>query len=426
VQMDQGDLAAALTSFRASLAIADLLAKSDPGNARWQRDLSVSYDNVGDVQMDQGDLAAALASYEASQAIRDLLAKSAPGNAGGQRDLSVSCNKVGDVQKAQGDLPAALASYQASLAIREGLAKSDPANAGWQRDLSAVHNKVGKVQLDQGDLPAALASYQSGLAIAEKLAKSDPSNAGWQRELSISHDNVGDVQMEQGDLPAALTSYQTGLAVMQRLLTLDPDNAGWLRDLAISYNKAGYAQFDLGRVEEALHDFNAAVQIGKAPNNSEIYWRRALAKLYTNDAAGAADDAAMALKLESTNPYYAIWLHIARARERQNDGDELAANAKHIDSSRWPWPVVALFLGSMNPDETQAAALSADQHSTRLGHSCEADFYIGVYRIEKGAQTDARTLLQSAADHCPHNFIEYAAAMLELKQLDGWAGAPPK
>jgi hypothetical protein len=35
-----------------------------------------------------------------------------PGNAGWQRDLSVSHNKIGDVQRAQGDLTAALASYR--------------------------------------------------------------------------------------------------------------------------------------------------------------------------------------------------------------------------------------------------------------------------------------------------------------------------
>ena len=62
--------------------------------------------------------------------------KSDPDNAGWQRDLSVSFNKVGDVQVAQGDLPAALKSFRDSLAIRDRLSKSDPDNAGWQRDLS--------------------------------------------------------------------------------------------------------------------------------------------------------------------------------------------------------------------------------------------------------------------------------------------------
>ena len=91
--------------------------------------------------MAQGNLPAALTSYQAGLAIMERLAKSDPGNAGWQRDLSVSYKKVGDVQVAQGNLPAALTSYQAGLAITERLAKSDPGNAGWQRDLSVSYEQ---------------------------------------------------------------------------------------------------------------------------------------------------------------------------------------------------------------------------------------------------------------------------------------------
>ena len=89
------------------------------------------------MQVAQGNLPAALKSYRDSLAITERLAKADPGNAGWQRDLSVSYNKVGDVQEAQGDLPAALKSYQATASpSADRLAKADPGNAGWQRDLS--------------------------------------------------------------------------------------------------------------------------------------------------------------------------------------------------------------------------------------------------------------------------------------------------
>ena len=65
-----------------TLAIAERLAKADPGNAGWQRDLSVSHERIGEVQQAQGDLAAALTSYQASLAIAERLAKADPGNAG--------------------------------------------------------------------------------------------------------------------------------------------------------------------------------------------------------------------------------------------------------------------------------------------------------------------------------------------------------
>jgi hypothetical protein len=47
-----------------TLSCRSRLAKADPGNAGWQRDLSVSHEKIGDVQVEQGDLAAALASYQ--------------------------------------------------------------------------------------------------------------------------------------------------------------------------------------------------------------------------------------------------------------------------------------------------------------------------------------------------------------------------
>ncbi len=93
----QGNLPEALKAYRDSLAIGERLAKADPGNAGWQRDLSVSYDKVGDVLVAQGNLPEALKAYRDSLAIRERLAKADPGNAGWQRDLSVSYNKVGDV-----------------------------------------------------------------------------------------------------------------------------------------------------------------------------------------------------------------------------------------------------------------------------------------------------------------------------------------
>ena len=53
MQLAQGDLPAALTSYRASHAIRERLAKADPGNAEWQRDLIVSYVKLSDVTGDK-------------------------------------------------------------------------------------------------------------------------------------------------------------------------------------------------------------------------------------------------------------------------------------------------------------------------------------------------------------------------------------
>ena len=67
----------------------------------------MSYDRVGDVLVAQGNLPEALKTFREGLAIGASCGAD-PGNAGWQRDLSVSNNKVGDVLVAQGNLPEAL------------------------------------------------------------------------------------------------------------------------------------------------------------------------------------------------------------------------------------------------------------------------------------------------------------------------------
>jgi tetratricopeptide (TPR) repeat protein len=121
----------------------------------------------------QGDLAGALQAYEDARRVRERLAASDPGNAGWQRDLSVSWNKLGDVRVAQGDLAGALEAYQQDLAIAEGLAGSDPGNAGWQRDLIESHWSMAKVLERLPERKAEAGTHwREALAITRRLADS--------------------------------------------------------------------------------------------------------------------------------------------------------------------------------------------------------------------------------------------------------------
>ena len=270
-----------------AFAIRDRLTKSDPTNADWQRDLTVSYDKVGDVQSAQGDLAGSAEVLQRRPRDQKPSGRNPiPATPSGSTIFPcASFNKVGDVQAAQGDLSSALKSYNDGLAVcrADRLAKSDPSHsrlaarslgviqqgrrrterlqgdlAGtlevlqrrprdqetvWRnlipatcrlatRDLWLSFNKVGDVQ----SCPVATSrarwkSYNDGLAIRDRLARSDPSNAGWQRDLSVAFNEVGNVQSAQGDLAGALKSYNDGFAIADRLAKSDPSNAGWQRDL---------------------------------------------------------------------------------------------------------------------------------------------------------------------------------------------------
>jgi hypothetical protein len=143
--------------------------------------------------LDSGDLPSAVRLARLMLHEDERRASADPGNAGWQRDLSVSHNKVGDLAVAAGDLPAARDAYTASLAIAQRLADADPGNAGWQRDLSVSHEKVGDLAVAAGDFAAARSAYEAGLTISNRLAALDPSNAQWQNDLQWLRQRLDDL-----------------------------------------------------------------------------------------------------------------------------------------------------------------------------------------------------------------------------------------
>jgi tetratricopeptide (TPR) repeat protein len=122
----------------------------------------------------QGYLTEALKSYRESLAIRERLAKADPNNAGWQRDLSLSYEKVGDVLVAQGNLTEALKSHRESLAIRERLAKADPNNASWQRELAIINERLGAVYIKRNETDEAKAAFELALAIYDSVTARFP------------------------------------------------------------------------------------------------------------------------------------------------------------------------------------------------------------------------------------------------------------
>jgi tetratricopeptide (TPR) repeat protein len=181
VRLAAGDRAGALAAYQESLVIARKLAAADPGNAGWQRGLSVGLNRVGDVKVATGDRDGALADYQESLAIVRKLAAADPGNAGWQHDLSVSLDKVGDVRLAAGDRAGALAAYQESLVIARNLAAADPGNTGWQADLAASLYRVSTASAP----PRARQALNEALAILETLAREGKLTAAQKRWPNI-------------------------------------------------------------------------------------------------------------------------------------------------------------------------------------------------------------------------------------------------
>jgi hypothetical protein len=281
VRRAQSDLAGAERAYEAGKEIAATLVASDPSNAQWQSDLAVSWPKLGDVRRAQGDLAGAKRAYEASKEIAATLVASDPSNAQWQRELSVSWGRLGDVRQAQRDLAGAERAYKEQHEIKAKLVALDPSNAGWQSDLSKSWIKLGDVRFDQRDLAEAERAYEASKEIAATLVASDPSNAQWQSDLATSSERLGDVRFNQRDLAGAARAYENSRVIREKLAS--SNSASWQRDLAVSWEKLGdvrQAQRDLAGAERAYkeqHEIKAKL-VALDPSNAE--WQRDLIVSY--------------------------------------------------------------------------------------------------------------------------------------------------
>jgi tetratricopeptide (TPR) repeat protein len=287
IAVDKGNLPEAQRLFTEALHIRQRLAESDPDNSAWWRDLSVSLIDLGDLATAQGNLAEGKRLNDDALRIAKRLTEFDPANTTWQRDLSVSLNKLGGLAAEQGNLSEAQPLFEESLQIRQRLAESDPPNTVGQRDLSVSLSNLGRLAAEQGNLPEARRLFEKSLQIRQRLADSDPSNTTWQRDLSVSLNKLGGVANEQGNLHMAQQLLSESLQIVQRLVESDPANTTWQRDLSVSLKKLGDLSTNQGNLPEAQRFFGEALRIVQRlaesePSNTE--WQRDLWISYWNFA----------------------------------------------------------------------------------------------------------------------------------------------
>ena len=186
--------------------VAALAAALHADNAGLQRDLSVSYDRVGDMQKDQGDLAGALKSYRHGLAIRERLVQSDSGNTEWQGYLSSSYEKVGDVEKAQGDLDHAIADYSEAVQL-------DPSEGG-SSVIGGGYLARGNAYYAKGDYDRAIADYSEAIQLDPKYA--------------LAYDDRGDAYYAKGDYDRAIADYSEAIG-------LTPGKADYRNDRGRAY-----------------------------------------------------------------------------------------------------------------------------------------------------------------------------------------------
>ena len=152
-----------------------------------------------DALKDDAEVGARISLVEAARSKLAWLHDQARDSAEYARDLSISYERLGDLYASLGEPARALEHYQKDLAIREELRRRAPSSAEYARDLSISYMKLGDLQVRLGEPARALEHYQQALAIREELRRRAPDSAQYARDLVVSYHRLAGIHHQTGD-----------------------------------------------------------------------------------------------------------------------------------------------------------------------------------------------------------------------------------
>ena len=293
------------------------------------------------------------------------------------------------------------------------------ATSAWAQSPSAEPFNRGTDYLKKGDYTHAIEAYTECIRLDPRSAVAFHAR-GYAYYASHDDDRAildfneairlepryGDAFLERARAYEDKNDYEHAIQDYTQAIKLKPAENTLLYDRAYDYQRVG--EYAL-----ALADLNELVR--RFPQSADAYRNRGLAYLYSGHLAEAQQDIGRAVKLNPRGSYGVIWLYIARAKAGATAEDELAKNAAQSDLTKWPGPVIQLFLGKTTPDAVLQAASDKDPDKS-AEQRCEANFFIAEYQIFHGQRDAARKNFRLAGETCNRNYFLYGkSAQEELK-----------
>ena len=222
-----GPLSAALDALRSSVEIHERLVRDHVSNPQYQRNLLVSYMNLGKVlggatNPNAGDLQSASMYFTKMREIAERLARQDNKNSQAKIDLGYAYRWTGTSELIS-DPDAAVEWYRKAIAItREALSKTpDSVNFRWQ---NAARSLEFAEALKRADKPSeAVSQAQIARDTLIGLGASQPARREFQRLLLASDCMLSDLQHELGSSVSSLSYQNSAMDVLTSVRSGGPD-----------------------------------------------------------------------------------------------------------------------------------------------------------------------------------------------------------
>jgi lipoprotein NlpI len=277
-------------------------------------------------------------------------------------------------------------------------------------------------------LLAAILFISSGLAMSAAAAPGPVTGCDQQisRNFTAPFISLVAASPNPSDAPPELDAtarHARAMALIQQGNTLD--NRGQSAPAIAAYTEAirlgavgeamaerGIAYAKMDRYGDALADLNEAVRL--LPDAPGAYANRAFVCFDLGRFQATARDMATALRFRPGAPYYVLLRYLALRHLGEPAHEELLEYASTRTLARWPGPVIALYLGMLDPDGLRQAVIRIGSLQAR----CEASFYVGEYELLRGNTESARVAFEQIRANKPCiGFTEDLNARGELRRM---------
>jgi serine phosphatase RsbU (regulator of sigma subunit) len=170
-----------------------LNAQNKAENCNFQKGMSDSYTNIGNIYRKQGNYDKALECLLNSLNIQEEI--------GDKKEIAASRNSIGIIYFRQGNYEKAMESYLECLKYKEEIADKN--------GIASSYNDIGNIYLFQEKYDSALENYFKSL----KISKENKDN----KDMAISYNSIGKAYEQKGDLNLSLFNQLKSLKTFEEI-----------------------------------------------------------------------------------------------------------------------------------------------------------------------------------------------------------------
>jgi non-specific serine/threonine protein kinase/serine/threonine-protein kinase len=201
-----------------------------------------AYYFTASIQVETGDVAAALANYHRSASVREAALQANPGSLPLRTHMAADYAGIAKCMELSHDLPHAVEMQSRATAILAEVAKANPESAGVSEYLAEGLNRLATYRKERGDLGAALETYRKAHQIFRDLLVADGKDSLAKANFGFSNNGIGESMVALGKPAAAAKAFQESIATFEEMSPGSDSNRYPRTGLADAYSGLGAAE----------------------------------------------------------------------------------------------------------------------------------------------------------------------------------------